>query len=198
VLEIVSLSCIVEGHGETQAVPVLIRRIAEELDPALIVNIPPPIRVSKMALLNKAGELEQRIALAARMGVGILILIDADNDCPRHLAPHLLERARKARGDRHIGVVLAKCEFEAWFLAAAASIGGKRGLPPNLPVISEPEGIQGAKEHLVELSGGNYSPVVDQPALAAVFVLRLSRKNAPSFDKCYREVARLINLLRGK
>ena len=48
----------------------------------------------------------------------ILILLDADNDCPAELGIELLRRARLARADRPIRAVLAKTEYEAWFLAA--------------------------------------------------------------------------------
>jgi hypothetical protein len=59
---------------------------------------------------------------------GVLVLIDADDDCPAHLGPALLARAREARSDVPVSVVLANREFEAWFLAAAPSLAGNCGL----------------------------------------------------------------------
>ena len=41
----VKIGCIVEGHGDVEAVPILIRRIAESLYPELAVVIPRPIRI---------------------------------------------------------------------------------------------------------------------------------------------------------
>lgn len=72
--------------------------------------------------------------LADRTGLDgrILVLLDADKDCPAVLGPDLLERARRARGDRMVRVVLAGAKYEAWFLAAAASIGGQCGLPEHI------------------------------------------------------------------
>ena len=46
----VHVGCIVEGHGDREAVPVLIRRIAERLDPALVVHVASPIRTSRYKL----------------------------------------------------------------------------------------------------------------------------------------------------
>ena len=69
--------------------------------------------------------MERAVAFAAgRAGShgGILVLLDADDDCPAELASRLLRRARQSRPDRPIRVVLAKAEYESWFLAAAASL----------------------------------------------------------------------------
>jgi hypothetical protein len=91
-----------------------------------------------------------------------------------------------------IALVLAKREFEAWFLAASASLRGIRGLPRDLEPPPDPEAIRGAKEWLnSRMVPNGYSPTADQPALTAQFDLA-SARSAPSFDKCWREVARLI------
>ncbi len=82
------LACIVEGHGEVQAVPVLLRRLASALDPTLPLQVEQPIRITKSKLLQ-ARELERAVELAARKvgGAGaILILLDGDDDCPAMLA----------------------------------------------------------------------------------------------------------------
>ena len=56
--------------------------------------------------------MKQVVELAARQTSdgGILILLDADDDCPKQLAGALLQRARSARSDREIRVVIAKHE----------------------------------------------------------------------------------------
>ena len=91
-----------------------------------------------------------------------------------------------------IAVVMARREFEAWFLAAAGSLGGRRGLPGDVAAPPNPEDIRGAKEWLSQrIPSGAYSPAVDQASLAAVFDLELAR-GAPSFDKCYRDVVSLL------
>lgn len=195
---ILNLMCIVEGHGDCEAVPILIRRIAATLDSAPAVHTPPPIRVPRNKLL-KAGELERKVELAARMASprgAILILLDSDDDCPAQLGPVILQRALTARNDLPIAAIVAKREFESWFLAAAESLRGTRGLASNLKSPFEPEAIRGAKEWLSEHmeSGFRYRETLDQPALTSRFSLEAARK-ADSFDKFYREVTRLISLL---
>ena len=195
----VKIGCIVEGHGEVEAVPVLIRRIAQNLYPELSITIELPIRASRN-LVVKAGELERRVELAARR-VGrrgaIFIILDSDDDCPKRLGPALLDRALQARSDLPIAVVLAKHEFEAWFLAAAESIRGQKGLGNEIRSPNNPETIRNAKGWLSERMehSRTYRETSDQPALAALFDIEQARQ-ADSFDKCYRDIVRLLNELR--
>jgi len=93
------LACIVEGHGEVQAVPLLLRRLAVTLDPILDLQIEQPIRLTKSKLL--------------------------------------------------------------------------------------------------QLNSGHYVETLDQPALAALFDLTAARR-ADSFDKCWREMSRLIAAAAGR
>lgn len=195
------IACIVEGHGEVEAAPILVRRIAAHLDPTIGVDVPPPLRVPRFKLV-KAGECERAIEFCARRtGAqgGVLLLVDAEDDCPAQLGPHLLQRARATRSDVPIAVVLAKREFEAWFLAAAESLRGKRGLANDLSSPSDPEAIRGVKEWLSDrMSGGmRYRETLDQPALAAIFDLDVAQK-ADSFSKCFREVSALITAVRQR
>ena len=196
---IVQIGCIVEGHGEVAAAPILIRRIAENLYPELVVRMPPPIRVSRDKVV-KEGELERQVGLAARKIGGrgaIFILLDSDDDCPAQLGPELRLRALQVHDNLPISVVLAKHEFEAWFLAAAESLRGHGGLRDNLQVPNNPEAIRGAKEWLSKRmeDAGTYHPTVDQPALTACFDLNQARR-ADSFDKCYRDIVNLLDELR--
>ena len=192
----VNIACIVEGAGEVAAVPILIRRVVEEIDASLSVHVPqPPIRVSRSKCV-KQGELERYVELAARKlesSGAILILLDADEDCPAILAPKLLGRARTQRSDMPMAVILAKREYKAWFIAAAASLRGHQGLSNDLQPHANPEEVQGAKEWLRKCMevGRTYSETVDQPALTRRFDLQAARQ-ASSFDKFYRDIERLL------
>ena len=188
------LACIVEGQGDLEAVPVLVRRIVHALAPEAAVQVH-PFRVGRNKLL-KEGELERAVELAARRAGrdgGILILVDSDDDCPAQLGPALLQRAARVRPDIPIRLVLAHREFEAWFLAGAESLGGRRGLPKNLTSPENPESIRGAKQWLTARMSGDlhYVETLDQPALAAVLDLTAAR-GADSFDKLWRDLASLM------
>ena len=196
----ISIACIVEGHGDVAAIPILLHRIVREIDSSLRLYVPAPaIRVPRSSIV-KPGEVERAVELAAlktNASGGILILVDADEDCPATLGPALLTRAKTARSDRPIAVVLAKQEYEAWFLAAAASLRGQQGLFETLEPPADPEGISGAKGWLRERMAPNrkYSETIDQPALTALFDLDAARQ-ASSFDKLCRDVSFLVEQLR--
>jgi hypothetical protein len=187
------VACIVEGHGEQRAVPILMRRLAQLVNPDVYAEVR-AIRQSRGTLLS-AGGLERAVKLAVNdtpPSGAVLILIDSDDDCPKEMAPQLLERAaRVAAGRRLVAVVLAKREFESWFLAAAESVAGHAGLKADVTAPSDPESIRDAKGWLRKQMrlGRKYSETVDQPDLTKVFDLTAARR-ASSFDKLYREIER--------
>lgn len=127
----------------------------------------------------------------------ILVLLDADRDCPAELAPELLQRAIRSRSDRNIRVVLAKCEYEAWFLAAAHSVAGKCNLRASISSPSNPEGVRDAKGWLSArmVSNKRYRPPKDQVSLTACFDL-VAARSAPSFDKLWRDLTSEFNRFR--
>lgn len=189
------IACIVEGHGEVEAVPILIRRLSQKIAPEVRVEIQKPIRVSRSNLVI-VDELRKYVELAARQvddAGGILVLLDSDDDLPCVLGPKLLAAVNAVRPDRKIGVVVAHREYEAWFLAAAESLRGRRGLAPDLVSPPDPEAIRDAKGWLTKhnVEGRSYKETLDQPALTAVFDIDRAR-NASSFDKLYRDVERLL------
>jgi hypothetical protein len=184
---------IVEGHGEVAAVPVLLRRIVQTLE-VYEAQVGRPIRCQRHKLM-KRGELERAIELAVLKGGGegrVLLLIDAEENCPAELGPFLLTRAQQVRRDIPISVVLAKREFEAWFLGSLESLAAEYKIVPGRALRRDPEDISGAKEHLSSLLGIPYSEVIDQPAMAAQFDMNAARKTCPSFDKCWRAVRELL------
>ena len=198
------ISCIVEGHGEDKAVPRLIHRVAENHYSAshyseLVIVTPPPIRVHRNQIV-KDGELERKVELAARKikgQGGILIILDSDDECPAQLGPELLHRASRVRRNLPIAVVLAKQEFEAWFLAAAESLRGQRGLKNDIHPPSNPETIRNAKRWLSNRMENNrkYRETLDQPELTKLFDLEQARQ-VDSFDKCYRDIVGLLEELQ--
>jgi hypothetical protein len=195
----ICIQAIVEGDGECEAVPVLVRRIALEIDPGFVPKVLQPLRVPATKLLKKE-ELARSIEFAARKlqgRGGILILVDCDDGCPAREGPQLLSRAQQMRPDVPITVVLAKKEYEAWFLAAAESLRNKRNLPGTLVSPPNPEEIRGAKEWLSGKMprGVRYSETSDQAALTKEFDMVAARR-ADSFDKCYREIHKMLSALR--
>lgn len=165
---------IVEGKGEVEAVPRLLRRFHKEVSPPQHLVVNPPIRVKAGSFLNDSKQFQRHLALAAlkakayQRGI-ILILLDCEDDCPATLGPELLRRARETRPDVPATIALAYREYETWFLAAAPSLGGIGGLPEELEAPPNPEAIRGAKEWLSKRLPGGYSEVNHQSLFTEAF-----------------------------
>lgn len=188
------LAVIVEGEGDVAAVPVLLRRIAAALQRHDLEVQMPPARVSRTVIAREA-ELRRYVELMARK-VGpedaILVVLDADDDCPAQLGPRLSAWAREQRPDRRTLVVVIPREFEAWFLASAASLRGKRGLPADLePPERDAEQIRDAKGWLARQMPRRYHETVDQAPLAACFDMQAARTCA-SFERFVQRLAALL------
>ena len=196
----VTIASIGEGEGEVSALPKLLHRVAGELGMAPILT-PTPMRVMR-GKLTCTGGIERAVsAIATRVtgSGGVLVVLDADDDCPADLGPRLLIRAQAARPDKRIAVVLPKREFEAWYLAAAPSLAGQQGFPDPLLPPGDPEAPRDCKGWLTRArrQGHPYKPTVDQAPLASLFDMKMARASSPSFDKFYRDVAWLLGIPRS-
>ncbi len=122
----------------------------------------------------------------------LLLLLDAEEDCPARLAPRLLARAKAARSDANIVCVLAKRELENWFKAAAASLAGVRGLPNDLPIPANPEEGDGGAWLTQQMRrrdrGRKYTKPTEAVELAKRMDLQQCRQHSPSFDKLCRDL----------
>lgn len=192
---VLTIGCIVEGHGDGFGLPVLARRLASEVRNDLLLKFEVR-RVPKSQVLRADGLENALAALSRQIGraAPILVLLDADKDCPVAVASHLLRRCGVAHADLMVSVVIAKCEYEAWFLAAAESLCGDVGLRNGECSPPEPEAIRGAKEWLSARmsSGTRYSETRHQESFSRLLDLEQARR-ASSFRKLQREIAKIVN-----
>lgn len=183
------LICIVEGDGDVEALPLLIRRIfLDEFDEYL--NVPKPIRVHRDSFLGKSDERERYLTLArtkATAAGGILVLLDADEDCVHELCGKCRSSIDTIAVGLPSAMVVAQVEFESWFLGAIDTTKWAGGVlvPPE-----EPESVKNPKAWLKSQlpKGRTYSETVDQPSLASQFDWRASRQRCPSLDKLCRDL----------
>jgi Domain of unknown function (DUF4276) len=190
---------IVEGHGEVQAVPLLLRRLAHECLQNYDLHVFPAHRVPRGRILKddhleRAAELGRRRIVESGERGGVMLLLDADDDCPATLGPELLARLGSVISDLPLSVVLAKREYEAWFLGAAHSLRSLSNVRGDADPPPEPEAIRGAKEYLATTllePGAVYSETVDQVSLTAVMDL-VEASRCPSFRKLCRDLRALV------
>jgi hypothetical protein len=188
---------IVEGHGEIQAVPVLLRRLITEAG-AYHIEVNSPIRARQSDLLNEE-RLRSRVALAkrqARCGA-VLVLFEHEDGCPRELGPRLLSWARAEAVPLPCAVALAHREYEAWFLAAVESLRGKRGIRNDAVSPLAPEAVRDAKGALEGLmtAGRRYHPTVDQAAFSGVFSMRDAYARSRSFRHLIKSFGNLVTAM---
>ena len=192
-----SVVSIVEGHSEVDSVPVLMRRLQDKWREYKI-EIEKPVRARRYQIIKK-GELERRVILAMRRPNcrAILLILDADEDCPKNLAPLLLERAKQVAYDKIVSVVLPKFELESWFVGSIESLRGVRGISSEACSPNSPEAIRDAKGYLTGAMEGSrrYVAVDDQPAFAAEFDIDQAFDNCLSFRKFYNDFRNIVESL---
>lgn len=188
------VASIVEGQGEEHAMRELLTRIAATVNPALVPKVNPPIRVKSGSFIHDDAYLSRYVRLAAakaaQEGGFVLIVLDSEDYCPAELGPAILEKARNARPDVPIMVALAYREFETWFVTAAKSLRGHRGLPADMEPPSDPESYRDAKGWLGKRMPSGYDPVIDQASFTHAFSFCEAARN-PSFR-------RLLHRLRSQ
>jgi hypothetical protein len=196
-VSLVQIASLVEGDGEVEALPVLIRRVVADINPSITPVVPRPFR-HPAGSVQKKGGLERALgAVAERFPAhSIVVLMDCDDDCPKELGPRMAQRAKQARPDLYISFILAHREFESWFLAAAESLAGKRRLATDLVAPEIPEDIRDAKGWLSQhIQGtGRYSPTQDQAALSQSLDLNRARVKSRSFRKFWKEIEAIVRM----
>lgn len=185
------IACVVEGDGEVAALPILLRRMAMWRSAHIFPDVSPPIRVHRDRFLNREEEFRRHLLLAAaKCGQDgwILVLLDADDDCPAVLGANILQRAQDIVPHRRVSVVLANREFEAWFIAAAPSLNGHRGFIFDPQDRTDPESPRDAKGWVRERMGSrSYGETTDQPAFTARIDLQQTYTRSRSFRKLCSE-----------
>jgi hypothetical protein len=197
---------IVEGQTEVKSVERLLQRVWAELPvgPERL-QVVQPTRGNRDALIdphgdhlaNKLGEgyakLSQRLVRDSSGRGLLLLLLDAEGDCPKELAPRLLQAARQAQANADIACVIAKRMLENWIMGGASTLAGVNGLPDALPQRSQFEDCSGSAWLKAQLRSKNQARTYKKTVDAEVFVRSMDlaecRTNCPSFDKLCRELA---------
>ena len=193
-----SIIAIVEGHGEVTAAPGLIRRIlGERLGRYDISRISAMRANGKPDLVNNL-ELRLELAIGDRPDA-ILVLVDADGECPVEVAEELAARAFASNLGVPVAVVCAKSEYETWFICSLSE-GTGEGIRERLDIASSvnaPEGVEdirGAKEWL-RGQGRGYTETEDQEDLTYHIDMELAHRRSRSFRRLCHAVEELVGAI---
>ena len=197
---------VVEGHTERGCLERLLWRVWNELlTSSERLQVLEPFRGHRDSLTQSDGKVLAGTVLKAALKLRaasqkdpnaqilVLILLDAESDCPAAFAPRLSEVAKKSVPDGiPIACVLAKRMLENWIVAGSSTLAGVNGLPNPLPSHDDPESCGGAGWLDGQLRSVNKTRKYTKTADAKVFVgamdLKRCRDTAPSFDKLCREL----------
>lgn len=137
---------IVEGPGEVEALPLLLRRMFEHKG-RWNIKIQRPINAHGISNIIKPNGLERFLRLASKRDScdAVLLLLDAEGDCAKEVAEQLSTRAKIYNPLMPTAVVAAKHHYENWILGSAETIAGQRGLQKDLDIINDPESIPDPK-----------------------------------------------------
>ena len=127
----------------------------------------------------------------------LLVLLDAEGDCPAALAPRLLDSACKiVPPDVAVSCVMPKRMLENWIVAGASTLSGINNLPNPLPDRDQFEERNGAgwlKEQIRSMNPSRtYKKVIDASEFIKEMNLNECRANSPSFDKLCRELEKRV------
>lgn len=183
------LVCVVEGHGEVHAAPVLVARVLTGLlavGPGEWAVARDPIRVPRTQLVAGAG-LARALILAGRreQAGGVLVLCDADDDCPARWCADLPRTVPAARA-LPVRSVMACREYESWVLW-----GYDPEARARVKALDPETNPRDAKKALARLRPG-YTPSAGQEAVTRALNLSVVWSRSNSFDKLVRSVADLV------
>jgi len=186
----ITIASVVEGHGEVEAVPILLRRIAGEIHGRFDVATPKSHR-AKRSRIWQTDDWTRAVrmqSLRVTGSGGVLVVVDADDDCAVEMSRKLAEHCDPAR----LEVAVAVREFEAWFLAGAESLRSHRLVRDDAEYEGDPETKSGAKEALESLMYEPYRETLHQAAFASLLDLAAAQR-ARSFRHLVDAVGRLID-----
>jgi hypothetical protein len=189
---------VVEGAGDVDAFPILMRRILHKRIERYDIEVAKPKKAGGKGRLLK--DLEKFLEYAARTPdcSAILVLIDADDDCPFKRVPSLVQRASQLNLTKPIAFVYANREYEAWFLASLETTSSIIGLTEYIaPSESEVEEMRGVKEWFTRNMppGRAYKETSDQAPLSAIIDLRLAHERSRSFRRLCHALEELVRAL---
>jgi hypothetical protein len=210
----------VEGEGEAEAVPKLVKRLLTEQNAWDAVSIDPDtFRVGHVNKLVKDKYREWKRWLAAslkrRKVGGVLLVLDGDVKrvgtdpfCAATEASSLAREAAPVGGGVifSVAVVFARQEYESWLIAGIESLAGKR-LPDGRAIAKNANAPQGdleesprdAKGWFSTVIEAGYKPTRDQAALTDLIDLQVVRnRKLRSFQRLESALAELVSAVRSE
>jgi hypothetical protein len=190
---------IVEGNGEVEAFPILLRRLLWDKQCWNFNISQPPINTHGIGNVVIESGLERFLKLAMRRPGcdAILVLMDADIDCAKNLSVNLAKRALIHNAHIPTAIVTAKYRYENWFLASFETLRGKCGLQENIQAIDSPELVPDPKRWITNnmFPGRAYRETMDMAQMTQLLDINLVFQRSRSFKRLSHAVDELIQCI---
>ncbi len=193
-----SIVPVVEGSGDSKAVPALLRRILWEHFTRYDITVDSPKSAKGKKNLIKDYEKFVRYASIEPSCAGILVLLDADDECPVEEVGKLVERTRNLNLAKAVTIVYANREYETWFLA---SLDSRQGTEIRTRLeIDKSESYQADVEDVHAKSwlkrrmprGRTYKETSDQASLSPFIDIEHTLQRSRSFRRLCHAVEELL------
>ena len=189
---------VVEGAGDVAALPGLLGRILWEMyDRTDII-----VAQGRSGVVNANGRQNLERNLEKFLGHAqnkpecdaILVLLDADDDCPIDLAQGLLERGKQLGLTSPVEIVCAHRSYESWFLASLDTIKGQRGIGDTAVLSQASEDVSSPKQWLTDQMppGQAYKETIHQASLSRSIDIVEAHKNSRSFRRLCHALEQLL------
>jgi hypothetical protein len=174
--------CIVEGDGEKEAVPLLLRRIVCEKFQRWETQFRPYNAHGRGNIADQAKFMRiLERALREPNLEAVFIVMDSEGDCPKNLAQQLSQWVRQRNPHVPIAIVVAHQCYESWLLAGHCLSSQPETIAPGT-----------AKKLIGRRMGKPYKEMIDQPRLTAQMVIWKAFRRCRSFRRFVHAVKQLI------
>lgn len=182
---------VVEGPGDMQAVPLLLRRLLHERHQIYDVEVLPPYRYGNLPKMLK--NFVRNVLAAAKENAPILWTADCDDGCPIAWV-NQFEEQLPAGLQIPIRFALFLREYESMFLAEHNCLISKLALELDTPALPNPETHRDAKGEISRMmpAGAAYKEMVHQPRLTAAMDLDTAIANSRSLRHLDRALLALV------
>lgn len=180
------LGLVVEGRGEIEALPILLRkRLHQRGLYGDLLGKPVPCNGRGNALRPRG--IEGKVAVAAvRPGCrGVVVVLDSEGDPVCELGPDLLVRCETAARGKPMAVCLEASKYEDWLVASAETL--------ELPDLTFDPGRDAAKAIREALHPEKYVKPSWQPTLTARMDLTRAAERNGSLARLLRKFDELVD-----
>lgn len=155
---------VVEGDGDLEAVPLLLRRWFPVVGAPGCFPATNPIRCGDLPKIRRPGQLERFVELACSRedGDSVVLLVDSEDDCPKDVVAELTQRVAEIaeRYRKKVGIALMYREYETLFLFGLPELAEKfthaDWALEDVDFDKDWESVRAAKGQVNRLLGKNY------------------------------------------